>query len=147
MIEFEMIVENVDRFEKTLEAFPRLGGHEIENQVKYAGQKLITALQLYPPQPASSRYQRTYQLRDGWIMPSGFEANYAGGFDFQFRIQNSVPYAGYVEGGKDDTPHQAWMHVGRWQTTDDVAAEFDGPLGMEAEKQLQISLMESFFGW
>lgn len=142
-----MTVENVDRFEKTLEAFPRLGGQEVENQVKYAAQKIITALQMYPPPPSGSKYVRTYQLRDGWLDPAGFNSSYVGGFDFDFNIKNATPYAGFVQGGINDDPSQAWMHKGRWQTTDDVVQQFDGPLGQEAEKQLQITLMESFFGW
>jgi hypothetical protein len=143
-----MTVENVDRFEKALEGFPRLAGEEVENQVKYAAQKIITALQLYPPVPYGSTYQRTFDLRDGWLNPSEFQTNYVGGFDFDFHIQNNTPYAGFVQGGKDDDPKQTAVHRAHgWQTTDTVAEQFDGELGKEAEKQLQMSLMESFFGW
>lgn len=145
MVVFEMVVENIDKYEEALARFPDVAAGNLDNQIKYAAQKMRTALQLYPPPPSGSTYDRTYELRDGWLEPGGFEFSHVSGFDFDFKIENKVPYAGFVQGSKEDQPHQTETHRRTgWKTTDEVGAQFEGELGKEAEKILQAAYREVF---
>lgn len=72
--------------------------------------------QVYPPQRPNQKYIRTYKLRRSWnnrrirITPSGVEG-------VIYSNSNDAPYNAYVQHPR----FQAWMHKGRWQTTDDIA--------------------------
>jgi hypothetical protein len=82
---------------------------------------LLPDLADYPPRPSTSNYVRTGTLGRLWTAAQPeFKALKSG---FEARIGNKTPYAGYVQGGKEDDPHQAWMHKKRWQTTDQILAK------------------------
>jgi len=65
----------------------------------------------YPPPPPASTYVRTGTLGRSWTTEvRGFAGSLQG------IIGNVVQYAPYVQ----DRERQAWMHAGRWQTTEDA---------------------------
>ncbi len=66
----------------------------------------------YPPVPPKSKYQRTGQLGRGWIQRTE-------GAQGVVRLENVTPYAPWVQGYQ-----QAWMHVGRWETVEQVMARY-----------------------
>lgn len=64
----------------------------------------------YPPRPPQSTYRRTGTLGRKWATKVKMAPAVVG------YLGNNAPYAGYVQ----DRAQQAWMHVGRWQTVQDV---------------------------
>lgn len=84
----------------------------------------IRRLAKYPPPPAGSTYVRTGELGRKWR---------GVGTPDRVRIENPMPYAGYVEGDDPDykpkyarstvDSDQAWMHVGRWPRALEVLDE------------------------
>jgi hypothetical protein len=89
----------------------------------------------YPPAPPGSLYARTGDLGLGWI---GAKPQIDGtGLEFSAQINNPVAYTGYVQGGSEASPRQAWMHVGRWQTTDQVMAQSEEKASSRLEQALQ----------
>jgi hypothetical protein len=143
-MEFQMTVENLDRFEEALSKYPHVAAGELENQIKYAALKMITALQIYPPVPYGSTYQRTNTLRDGWL-EGNFNHTYVGGFDFDFNVTNNTEYAGFVQGGKNDFPMQTRVHKEHgWSTTDTIANEFDSELSKTADETLEYAIRDVF---
>lgn len=79
-------------------------------------------LQIYPPPPSGSTYERTYRLRNSWE-----ETLVLGGGS----ITSDVEYGPYVMSEGE----QARVHVGRWQTVQGVA--------MDAESAV-IAIYEDF---
>jgi len=68
----------------------------------------------YPPPPAGSTYRRTGELgRRFSVGEVSVSANSA-----TVPIGNNTPYAGFVVGPDMGSPHQAWMHRGRWWQLD-----------------------------
>lgn len=68
----------------------------------------------YPPPPSGSGYVRTRTLGRLWHQARPQIS--AQGQILDARIGNATSYGPYVQ----DPDRQAWMHQGRWQTTDDV---------------------------
>jgi hypothetical protein len=66
----------------------------------------------YPPVPPRSKYQRTGTLGRGWL-------HRVEGAQGIVRLENVTPYAPWVQGYQ-----QAWMHVGRWETVEQVMARY-----------------------
>jgi hypothetical protein len=64
----------------------------------------------YPPPPPQSTYRRTGTLGRKWAVKVKMAPDVVG------YLGNNTPYAGYVQ----DRARQAWMHVGRWPTVQDV---------------------------
>lgn len=68
----------------------------------------------YPAPPADSTYSRTGELgRRFYVGQVDVGPNSA-----TVTIGNNTPYAGYVVGPDSGSPHQAWMHRGRWWQLD-----------------------------
>lgn len=66
----------------------------------------------YPPVPPKSTYKRTGTLGRGWLHRTE-------GAQGVVRLENVTPYATWVQGYQ-----QAWMHVGRWETVEQVQARY-----------------------
>lgn len=66
----------------------------------------------YPPPPPGSKYKRTGRLGRGWLQRTE-------GAQGIVRLENVTPYAPWVQGYQ-----QAWMHVGRWETVEQVKARY-----------------------
>lgn len=90
----------------------------------------------YPPPPDGSTYVRTFTLRDGWLdaQPS-FDMS---GDTLMAVLTNPTPYGGYVQGPDD----QAWMHEGRWRTTDAIMDSWEGRVAQAIEDGL-IRLLDA----
>ena len=92
----------------------------------------------YPPPPPASTYVRTGDLGRSW----GAQSPIGGVGGLMGVIASSdVPYAGFVE--HDPTlgdPHQAWMHVGRWQTDLQVVNESAEQIGQDFTAAIQAEL-------
>lgn len=78
--------------------------------------RLTRRLQNYPPATGGD-YVRTGELGRGWASQGAVQADASGTNQFADRVsvnlRNQVSYAGWVQG-----PEQAWMHQGRWETTE-----------------------------
>jgi len=71
---------------------------------------ILIQMQAYPPPIPNSSYQRTMNLKHGWLPPnSDFGDKY-------MEFDNDMPYAPYVQGAI-----QARVHWGRWKTLYEVA--------------------------
>ncbi len=105
---------------------PEVVKEEIEAAVTTSLLSLIPDLARYPPQRPNSTYRRTGTLGREWTVSHPLFT--LGGNSFQGSIGNNTPYAGYVEGGINDVPHQAYFNVGYWQTTDEVVAGHQGEI-------------------
>lgn len=72
--------------------------------------------EVYPKKRPGQRYIRTFNLRRSWnnrrvtVRASTVEGRV-------YSNTNTAPYNAYVQHPR----YQAWMHRGRWQTTDDIA--------------------------
>lgn len=85
----------------------------------------------YPAPPASSRYQRTGALGASWqILPDG------SGEVLGVVRSSNVPYNRYVQSEEE----QAYMHRGRWQTDEQVAAEKEPEVAAILESFLETLL-------
>jgi hypothetical protein len=84
----------------------------------------------YPPEPAGSTYTRTLTLGRTWAeaLPE-WEADKA---HFEASIGNPTPYGPYVM----DEEEQAWMHVGRWRTADDILRDAEPQIAENFERAL-----------
>ena len=96
---------------KAITEAPRMAkGEMVEAASKYLIGSNRRGLKHYPNKRPNQKYIRTYKLRRGWT----FKAERT-----KTRIYNSVEYAPFVQGDKD----QAWMHAGRWRTVSKVTAD------------------------
>lgn len=94
--------------------------------------RLIERLRRYPP-PTGGDYVRTGALGRGWAQSGAVQVDASGTNQFADRVsvelRNQVPYAGWVQGERE----QAFMHRGRWETTqhavDAETSQFVGELG------------------
>lgn len=68
----------------------------------------------YPPEPYGSDYVRTLTLGRTWAetLPD-WKAERG---NFEASLGNATPYGPYVMGEEE----QAWMHVNRWRTVDEL---------------------------
>ena len=83
----------------------------------------------YPPPPPQSTYTRTRTLGKGWGSRST---------NTSVTVGNNVPYAFWVQ----DRDRQAWMHVGRWQTVQDIAEDEEENVLKEVQKAVDRELMK-----
>jgi hypothetical protein len=74
---------------------------------------LVTALSEYPPEPAGSAYDRTEELKRGWLRATPIVGT-------RFELINPSEHARWTQ--SDD---QAWMHVGRWTPASEIAADHE----------------------
>lgn len=75
---------------------------------------LHSVVSKYPPKPAGSTYVRTGNLKASW-QPKVIGSN--GVLGQVSSISSKAPYNVYVQDGNQQAP----VHVGRWQTAQDVA--------------------------
>jgi hypothetical protein len=78
----------------------------------------------YPPERPNSFYRRTGTLGRKWSVKKG---------SFSATIGNNTGYGPFVQ----DREIQAWMHKNRWQTTADVAEEYDPKVEKMLETEMQ----------
>lgn len=121
MIEFsnarEFLVK-LRRLRKALKEEMRGGAQKELGQVVTKALRLMASrASRYPQQPPESAYRRTKTL--GRLWTQAMPQITIGGNVIDARLQNRTPYGPYVQ----DPDAQAWMHRGRWQTTDDVQEE------------------------
>lgn len=96
----------------------RLSQPDLSDVLSEQNKRIIGVAQVYPPERAGQRYQRTYQLRDAWtaIPPSRSGDTWTAG------ARNETEYGEDVMGAD-----QADVHQGRWRTVDAIA-ETEAPL-------------------
>jgi hypothetical protein len=119
---------------------PEVIARELQPAVEASLLSLLPDLADYPSPPAGSTYRRTGTLGRTWTsarpifsaMSSGFEAT----------IGNSTPYAGFVQGAAEDTPHQAWMHKERWKTADSIVEKHKGEIEGRIQAAVDRTLQE-----
>lgn len=102
-------------------------------QAAYA--ELKSALREYGPESPVQTYVRTFRLQAGWD-ESEMHYESQGSAGFEARATNPTSYGPYVQGGPNDTPHQARAFEDRWATdqqhlddnTTEILAQFDHAL-------------------
>lgn len=87
---------------------------ELGEATAKAGLVINQRLKTYPRQRPSTKYKRTGTLGRKWAVKS-----YASGVEFFAVNSNPTEYMPYVQSPDD----QAWMHKGRWPTSDKILAE------------------------
>ena len=93
-----------------------------------AAAKVLTRLKTYPSAPPSSTYMRTGHLGAAW--GPIHEASSASGPGVT--LSNSIAYGPFVQRDPSQpSPHQAWMHQGRWTTDQQALAAETGPFMRE----------------
>ena len=106
--------------------------------------RLIKRLSTYPPPPPDSTYIRTGELGRGWA-DEGVSVDAIGTNQFADQVsvtmRNPVEYAPFVQGdpGLGD-PHQAFMHVGRWETDQQALDAETGPFLRDLEDSIGSAL-------
>lgn len=130
MLDVSLTVEGADEVAEDLLHLPEVLGNQVEQAIDRLLLLAQGMLAIYPAAPAGSRYRRTGLLGGNWtgathrvrriIRPTGL---YVEG-----QIQNARPGVQYVQ----DEDDQAWMHVGRWKTAQQVLSE----LQSEADRLL-----------
>lgn len=84
-------------------------------------------MQIYPPPPANSKYDRTFDLKNSWqttVLLSGATLG---------KLTSNIPYGPYVQ----DADNQAGIHQGRWQTVQQVEQEEDANITAIYERELE----------
>jgi hypothetical protein len=133
--------EGLDNLITDLEKAPGALSKVLQEAQKEDFRDIASLLANYPPPKPGSLYDRTGTLGVGWLTAQPvIETGFGTGFDFKASISNDVEYAGFVQGGKEDNPHQTKEFVGRWKTTDQVIAETESRAESRAEKKLQEAL-------
>ncbi|NJN54000.1 MAG: hypothetical protein HC804_04110 [Anaerolineae bacterium] len=97
------------------------------------GARIRTMMAKYPPPPPNSRYRRTGRLGRAWT----HEVK-AGLFSIETIVGNNTPYAPDVQGAGT----QAVIHVGRWQTDEEVLRQSAEFIGDEIEEEIEKKLRE-----
>lgn len=93
---------------------------ETSESVNRVAQIIKAEMSNYPPERPGQRYKRTGNLGRSWDV--SFTARSMDGIEQS--IFTELDYSPYVEKAPGDgEPDQAWMHVGRWQTDAQVAAD------------------------
>lgn len=110
----------VERLLAELGKFKETSFDELEKKLEQALLLLAGHASVYPPRQVGSRYQRTRTL--GRLWTRAHPQVTVGGHVLDARIGNATPYGPYVQ----DPDQQAWMHAGRWQTTDQVVGAHMG---------------------
>ena len=89
-------------------------------------ERIQRRLSTYPPPPPSSTYERTGDLGRGWA-DEGVSVDASGTNQFADQVsvemRNPVDYAPWVQ----DPERQAFMHRGRWETTQQALDAETGP--------------------
>jgi len=123
----EVEIKGLDPLQRKFNMFPRMLQKEIDSATKRASFVAERAAQ-YPPPPPQSSYVRTGTLARGFSWKV-----HTLGREVTGSVINPVSYAKWVRGTKT----QAWMHVGRWKTMQQIVDESRGRLTTLFEKAMQ----------
>ena len=95
---FEVKVEGIEDLLRRLDA---AGDNKpLKDGMKAIGTSLSTRMKIYPPQPASSQYQRTGNLMKRWTNKVSDDGSW-------LTVGNNAPYAKWVQGRS----FQTWYHA------------------------------------
>lgn len=111
-----IVVRGLDGLNQAFQQAPEIVGPELQRTTEASLLSLLPELKDYPAERPGQTYQRTLTLGRTWSEATPEFQAMGSGFAFEGRIGNSTPYGPFVQ----DPFFQAWMHQGRWQTTDDV---------------------------
>jgi len=103
-------------------------------------ERLIARLSKYPPPPPASTYVRTGDLGRGWAEGVSVDAMGTNQFADQVSVimRNPVAYGPFVQGdARQGDPHQAFMHVGRWETTQQALDAETGPFISDLSSEME----------
>jgi hypothetical protein len=105
---------------------------EIEQTLRDILEEATSALADYPPERPGQKYIRTGDLGSVWNAATPvFQQR---GRLFSVMATNDLPYAAYVQGPGPRRPKQAWMHRGRWDTTEQVKRDLEPLMQAEADR-------------
>ena len=132
---------SITGMDATLRKLARLGKLESTlGPVLTRNQHMIQKkLQKYPPPPPGSKYVRTYKLRRSWTV----QAPIFGGSHFRALVYadgSAKTRYGPYDFRVMDAKRQAWMHKGRWHTTDSVAKEVTADVLKDVQRAIDKEL-------
>jgi len=128
MLSVTYSVSGIEEVERALQAL-RLDA--IRSDIADVMDEIAGDAAAYPPPPAGSKYVRTNTLRAGWLSgQTRFTAS--GQTQLEAVRENATPYGGYVQG-----EDQAWMHVGRWRTTEQMMDAWEDRVAQAVEAGLE----------
>lgn len=78
----------------------------LDAELEAAGDTIVSAAQVYPPERPGQRYVRTYQLRGGWKRTAARRSSRT----IEVDVDNPVEYGPFVQ-GEDQAP----IHQNRWK--------------------------------
>jgi hypothetical protein len=117
-VPFSITIQGLDPLLAALNNYEAYRDEEYEHASIDALNYLKSPLREYPPEREGQRYRRTFHLQGGW---DEAEPTFTPRWDgFDARLENPTTYGPYVQGGPDETPHQAWMHLDRWNTDEAI---------------------------
>lgn len=134
----------VDALLRELSGYQTTRDDEMEAASRKALDLLRSPLREYPPEREGQTYIRTFDLQGGWESASiSYASNQA---EWSATASNPIAYGPFVQGDPDQNPHQAGMHVGRWNTTQatvddnqhELVAEFEAALQKIADRLGQL---------
>lgn len=125
-------VRGLDRWLAALSDAPAILREEVEEGAERGLEHLRRDGAHYPSPRPGQRYQRTYELRRGWLEARP-RARWSEGEGISLSLDNPVPWAKWVQG----TDTQAWMHKRRWWTVDEIMARNEAAVRGELETALQ----------
>ena len=124
-------IYGLDELEKKL---GRLASIEILKPPMHKSTKLIQSeAQIYPPPRSGQTYVRTSNLANRWVERVEVRGKTLVGI-----ISNNVSYGKWVQ----HPQYQAWMHRGRWPTTDDITKKVAKTIGIIFEKAIRKAINE-----
>lgn len=132
MATIEIKVGGLDKLASGLERSEAIVRDEVAQALARVIESARASAMRYPPPRPGQRYRRTYRLRGGW--GNARVQGRIGARAIEASIANPVPYAPYVQGDA-----QAWMHVGRWKTVDDIADDHR----VQAQGELETALIRA----
>lgn len=120
---------------------PKEVSKEVQKAQKEDLEDVAKVLADYPAQLLGTHYQRTNRLKRAWVGALPRINILGGGINFTASLHNNVPYAGEVQGGSDDDPHQTAEFKRRnWKTTDQALAETEDKVQKRLDKAVQNAL-------
>lgn len=114
-------IRGLEELTGALGAFPDVAAGRLETAMGLALTVAAGEAAEYPAAPSGSDYRRTVTLGRLWLAAKPqVDLGRAGTSAFVTgTIGNATPYGPWVMGNKT----QAWMHQGRWRTTDQVVSD------------------------
>lgn len=128
---------DLDKLAKDLSNLPKTIAKQVQDAQEDDLRDVASVLADYPPQLPGTHYVRTGTLGLGWLEAKAKINILGGGLNFTAGLSNPVEYAGQVQGGSDDNPHQSAEFKRRnWKTTDQALAETEA----RAQKRLDAAV-------